>query len=113
MIIEKFIIDYLSEKLEVPVYAERPQKDKEEMIIVDRSSMYVHDHIGYANITIWSYSNTMIDAAELDEKVQIAMRDIIETYDISKCSLENSYNDTLTNDDHYRFRSVYDVVFYL
>ena len=109
--IEKTVLDYLSENLTVQIYAEkRGQSGK--YVIIEKVGGGETDHIKRASLAIQSYADSMFDAAELNEKVKEAMEGIIALPEVSSCKLDTDYNYTDTSTKKYRYQAVFDLVHY-
>ena len=102
IIIEFFITKYLSEKLDVKVYAERPQKPQASYLIIDKTGGNERNHISEAMIAIQSIAETKAKAAILNEKVKTAMREILIHGEISKCELNADYDFSDLSTKEYR-----------
>jgi hypothetical protein len=110
--IEKTIINYLTDTLNIPAYSETPEKKPDQYIKVELTGGSAENLISSATIAIQSYSNSLFKAADLNEKVKRAMRNIISIDSISKCKLNNSYNYTDTAKKEYRYQAVFDLVYF-
>lgn len=111
--IEKTILDYLSEKLSpVPVYMERPEKlPSGKFILIERTSGSRRNFICTAQIAIQSYAGSLEQACELNAEVENAMFGLIFVNSVSKCELNTSYNYTNPTTRQYRYQAVFDVVY--
>lgn len=112
MIIEECIRNYLDNKLDVPVYMEKPENKPEKYVIVQKTGGGISEHLWRAIVAIQSYADSMLDAAELNEEVIQAMLDIILLDEISSCKLNSSYEYTDTTEKKYRYQAVFDLVNY-
>lgn len=110
--IEKIILDYLTEKLNVPVYMEVPEKPDECFVVVEKTGSGVENRVYSAMITIQSYGKTLEQAAELNEEVKGWMEIANELAEIGACRLNSDYNYTNTSTKSYRYQAVYDIVHY-
>ena len=110
--IEKIVLDYLSEKLDVDVCMEYPQKQTSSFVLIEKTGGSETDNLKSATIAIQSYASTLYNAALLNENVKTALRNIIELNSISKCSLNSDYNFTDTETKQYRYQAVYDFIYY-
>lgn len=109
--IEKIVLDYLSDVMSVEVYTEkRGQQGK--YIIIEKVGGGKTDHIKRASLAIQSYADSMYEAAELNDKVKDAMDGIIALPSISSCKLDTDYNFTDTTSKKYRYQAVFDLVHY-
>lgn len=116
--IEQTVLDYLSQKLNVKAYMEKPQKPPKKYVIIERTSGRRRNFINEVTFAIQSYGESLFDACLLNEQVKNAMIGdgttsfgIASETDISKCSLNTDYNYTDTQTKSYRYQAVYDLVF--
>ena len=110
-IIEIYLIEYLSKKLNVNVYGQVDDASEDTYVVVEKTGSYVENHTRYATIAIQSYADSLLNSAKLNEKVKTAMEEIIEMPEIAKCSLNSDYNFTDTTTKKYRYQAVFDLVF--
>ena len=110
--IESIIIKYLRDKLGIKVYAEIPESPPKEFIIVEKTSSGMEDYIYHATVALQSYSDTLLNAAVLNDKVKKAMDVMIELPEISSSKLNSDYNFTDTATKRYRYQAVYNIVFF-
>lgn len=111
--IEKVILDYLSEELSVPVYMERPLELSDQFVILERTSTSEYNKLRSCTIACQSYDrNSMAGAAALCEEVVEAMDNAISLDVITRCKLNNAYNFTDTATKEYRYQAVYDITYY-
>ena len=109
--IESIILNYLDSKLEVPVYTEIPLNQPDSFVVIEKMGSSRENYIHYATFTLQSYAPSMYLAAELNEKVKIAMDNIIELDEISSSKLNTDYNYTDTEKKQYRYQAVYDLIY--
>ena len=110
--IESRIIKYLRDRLGIKVYAEIPESPPKEFTIVEKTSSGSENYIYNATIALQSYSDTLLNAAVLNDKVKKAMDEMIELPEISSCKLNSDYNFTDTETKRYRYQAVYNIVFF-
>lgn len=110
--IEKIILRYLSENLEVPVYMERQKSEPESFVIVEKTGSSRSNLIETSTIALQSFAKTMLAAAELNEVVKGLMDDIVALDEIVRSEINTDYNYTNTSDKKYRYQAVYDVTHY-
>lgn len=109
--IEEIVLDYLKDNLEVLVVLEKPDKEPEEYVLIEKTGSSYENFINTATIVLQSYSTSLHKAAQLNEKVKAAMNKIIELNDISKSQLNSDYNYTDTTKKKYRYQAVYDLFY--
>lgn len=113
MTIEQVLIKYLSDKLSVPVYAERP-KSKDltaSYVLIERTGSGIENHIKNATIAIQAYGATMEKAMLLNDEVIDAMDSIESNENVFTARLNSSYNYTDTTTKEYRYQSVFDIYY--
>lgn len=109
--IERAILEYLTEKLPVPVYLEVPEGEKS-YVVIEKTGGAEENYIKTATFAVQSIAETLYKAADLNELVKDAMREIEELDEISRCSLNTDYNFTDTSTKTYRYQAVYNLVHY-
>lgn len=109
--IEEVVIGYLGSALDIPVFAERPEKPPAEYLIMERTGGGKTNHISRATMAVQSYADSMLRAAQINRSVEKAMEDLPETVNISKCELNSSYNYTDTESRKYRYQAVFDIIY--
>ena len=110
--IEKVILNYLNENLNVPVFMERPEKDVGEFVVVEKTGSGRTNHIDRATIALQSFGNTLQRAAEINEDVKAVMDTLITLPGVSRSQLNSDYNFTDTEKKRYRYQAVYDITHY-
>ena len=110
--IEKTVLEYLS-TMEVPCYAERPQKEPAKpYLVIEKTGSTLENHIASATIAVQSYAQSLADAADLNEEVKAAMEYITDLPGVSACKLSTDYNYTSTALKAYRYQAVFIITFY-
>ena len=110
--IEATIIRYLNLHLDVPAYAERPEKPDDSYVLIERTASSKSNKIPSMTIAIQCYAPSLLGAATLCEQVIAAMDDITDLADISRCALNTAYNFTNTATKEYRYQAVFDLVYF-
>ena len=108
--IEQTVRNYLEEQLNIPVRMEEEANLPKEYVVIEKTGSGQTNHIKRATLAIQSYSDSLYQAAFLNEQVKEAMEKIIEMDDISRCELNNDYNYTDTARKKYRYQAVFDIV---
>lgn len=109
--IEKVLLDYLDEQLEVFVGMEAPE-DQTGYVLIDKTGSQRTNHITTSTFAIQSYGKSLYDAMLLNADVVSAMEGLIELNRITKVELETDYNYTDTATKQYRWQAVYDITHY-
>ena len=110
--IEKVLIDYLSQALTVPVYLERPVNPPNEYVIIEKTGSSKQNQICSAMVAFQSYAKTLLAAATLNETVKAAVESSITLPEISRAKLNSDYNFTNTASKQYRYQAVFDITHY-
>lgn len=107
--IEAIVIKWLSEKMDVPVFAEVPEDAPASFLLVEKTSGRRTNYLSFSSIVVQSYDESLLKAAELNETVKACMFELIEVQSVSKVSLNANYNFTDTQTKRYRYQSVFDI----
>jgi len=111
--IEKIVLDYLSDALSVPCLMEEPTgMTGEELIVIEKTGSSCTNRIYTATLAIQSYAPSMYEAAALNEQVKEAMDNIVALPDIARCELNSDYNFTDTGMKRYRYQAVFQLTHY-
>lgn len=116
--IELILLNYLKSVLSVPVFMEIPTNNQiSEFVRIEKTGSGRSDYINNATFAIQSYSDTLYGAATLNEEVKkyllgdASTLGIVDSIDVSRCSLNSDYNYTDTTTKSYRYQAVFDLVF--
>ena len=110
--IEKTVLDYLNEILDVPAYMESPEEPPESYVLIEKTGGGEEDCIYWATLVIQSYAESLYRAAELNEKVKKAMADAIAIDEICNVGLNSNYNYTDATTKKYRYQAVFNIYHY-
>lgn len=110
--IERIILGYLREQLDVDVYMEQPENKSDSYVLIEKTGSRRTNHINDATIALQSYGRTMELAAELNETVKAAVDSMTSLNEISSVRLNSDYNFTDTSRKRYRYQAVYDITHY-
>lgn len=110
--IELVVLNYLTEQMDVPVYAEEPEEKPERYVLIEKTGSSINNHIRRATFAIQSYAPSMIDAMALNEEVKMVMDDAAILPEIARSHLNSDYNYTDTETKRYRYQAVYELVHY-
>lgn len=108
--IEEILIAYLNDN-NIPAFTEKP-KELEEYVLIEKTGSRKTNHIKTATVAIQSYSNSLYNAALLNELLKDTMEDITEENNVSSCKLNSDYNFTDTTTKEYRYQAVFDIVYF-
>ena len=111
--IEKTVLNYLKSALSVPVRMEIPAKNiPKRFVVLEKTGSSKVNRLPTATIAAQSYAESLLEAAELNEKVKAAFENMIQLDTISSIKLNSDYNFTDTQVKQYRYQCVY-VITYL
>lgn len=112
MIIEAKVIEYLSQKLNIPVSAEDPEDKPDEFVTVDLIAGGETNHIEAATLSVVSHSISKLKAAVLNEKVCDDLLNITELPEISSCKIGGKSSDVDTATKSYRYETIFNFIFF-
>lgn len=111
--IEKVILDFLTENLDVDVYMEMPRKPtNRSFVVVERTGRREYDKITTSMFAFQSYGETLLDAATLNDQVEEVVKNLITLDDVTAVYINSSYNFTDTALKNYRYQCVFDITHY-
>lgn len=111
--IEKVLLDYLSDSLSAPVYMEIPKNPPSQYFILEKTSGAQVNHINNSTFAIKSYGKSLYDAASMNEELKgVMLSGLITLDEISSVTLNSDYNYTDTQTKTYRYQAVFDIVHY-
>lgn len=110
MIIEKKLIEYLSDSLDVPVVMER-DGETAPFVLIERTGGGRSNRIETATVAFQSYGNTLLEACELNEEVKRAVYGIRELDGIFSADLNSDYNWTDSATKEYRYQALFNIYY--
>lgn len=115
--IEKTVLDYLNTALSVPCYMQEPANPNPAMIpksfvVLQKTGSSVQNHIYNATFAVQSYAGTLYNAANLNEAVKTAMREIINITAVTRCELMSDYEFTKVSTKQPRYQAVFELTYY-
>ena len=110
--IEKTILDYLSERMAVTVYLELPPDPPERCVVLEKTGSGKSNFIYSATIAIQSYAESLYQAASLNEEVKTLMDNAVCLTEVASSRLNSDYNFTDAATKRYRYQAVYDITYY-
>lgn len=110
--IEKTILDYLSERVEVPAYMQVPENQPEAFLVIEKLGGGMENHIFSAVISVEAYGPSLYAAASLNEQVKGAMLYGPLPNEITRVRLNSDYNYTDPTTKQCRYRAVFDITHY-
>ena len=110
--IELTVKQYLEQKLNKDVYLEIPANPPKEYYFLERTAGGESNYIENATFAIQSRSaESLYNAAEMNEQLKTAMRNIVFETGIMKCKLNTDYNYTDEKKKIYRYQAVYNFTY--
>lgn len=110
--IEKIMLDYLTERLDVPVFTEEPTEDMTDYVLIQKVGSTEKNHIPTATLSFRSYGATMYDAALRNLLVKTLVSNATDLDQISAVRLNSDANITNTETKKYRYQALF-VITYL
>ena len=110
--IETIILDHLATALSVPVTMEMPKNPGGTFVVLEKTGSGRSNHICSAIFAVQSYAPSLLQAAQLNERVKSAMNTLPTLDPICAARLNSDYNFTDTANKHYRYQAVYDITHY-
>lgn len=110
--IELLILEFLKEKLDVPVYLERPNLFDANFVFFEKTGSGRKNYLNNSTFAFQSYGSTLYEAASLNERVKQSLFDMETLNEISKVKLNSDYNFTDTELKQYRYQAVFDIYHY-
>lgn len=114
--IEKKILDFLSERLSVPCYMAVPEMPPDNFIILEKTGSDEKDGLFRATLAVQSYGprkeSGLYEAAQLNEKVKASMQDAVVLPEVSGCKLNTDYNYPDITRKRPRYQAVFDLSHY-
>ena len=110
IIVEEKILNYLKQA-SLTACVQHPDEETDEYVLVEKTGSSTQDFITTAMFAIKSYSTTKYKAAQLNEKVKMAMAGLIDEDDISAVRLitDYSYPDTTIKKEWYQ--ALFEIVY--
>lgn len=109
--IERIVIEYLNNTLGIPTYAEKPNKNPNQYIVIKNIGSGRTDCIDAVTLSIMSYAQTLDNALNLNEQVQNAMYDIVALDNVSKCKLGGGGQSIDTQSKTYAYESIFNIFY--
>lgn len=110
--IEKIVLDYLSEQLNIPVSMEVPaQPTPPRYVVIEKTGSSKINRIPTANIAVQSCARSLLEAATLNELVKATMENIVTLPEIGGCHIDTDYNFTNPSTKTYRYQAVFRITY--
>lgn len=108
MILEVFLIEKLTELLDVPVYAERPTDPPGRFVVIDKTGSDRRNYLKRSTVAFQSYAESKYQALLLNESVKAAVDSLISHDEISRIDLNSDYSFPDLSFKHHRYQALYD-----
>jgi len=109
--IEKRIIDYLGECLDVPVYGEQPEDKPDRYIIVEKTGGGGDRFIARCMMAVFCHAESLEEAAVLNTQMIGRMFEAISIPQISKVELNTESNFSDIARKAYEYYALFDLVY--
>lgn len=106
------VLNFLAERLPVPVVMEIPPEPPESFVVIKRSGNGRENMIDESMFIADSYAPTLYDAAVLNENVKTAFDDLILLDSVARSSRGVDYPLVDTQSKRYRYQAVFNVTHY-
>lgn len=111
--IEKAILDHLSNNLDCGVYMEKPRNPAERSyVVIELTGQREENQVVQSTFAFQTYGASLLDAAELRDEVKAAVKTLIELDEVARVDLNSSYNFTDPSTKEYRYQTVFDITHY-
>lgn len=111
--IEKTVLDYLQETLNVPCYMEVPEDEPQTaFVVVEKLGSGRVNHVFSASFAVQSYAPTLYEAAELNDSVKTAMFNSVTLDEIAGVDFDGDYPFTNTATKSRRYQAIFDLTHY-
>ena len=110
--IEVIIMNYLDSHLHVPSFLEYPDKPIRQFILMEKTGSSKSNYVLSSTFAFQSYSESLSEAAKLNEKLKEAVESLIILDEVSSVKLNSDYNFTDTEKKQYRYQAVFDITHY-
>lgn len=111
--IEVVLLNYLEEKLSIPVFTEKPSEGiPKEYVILDRTGSSKTNHLPTVTIAFQSYADSKFQAALLNERVKLAIENLVSLPEIRGITLNGDYPFPDVATKQYRYQAVYEIRYY-
>ena len=110
--IEVILRQFLTERLKIPVFLEKPKVSKDQYLVIEKTGGAENNKLASSVFAIQSYAPSLYEAATLNLKVKEAMAELPSLDDIGGVELNTDYNWTDPETKEYRYQAVYDITHY-
>jgi len=112
MMIETIVLNFMAEKLPVPVYMEFPKDPPGKFVVLKKGNSSRENYVDTSMFVADSYADSMFHAAQLNEQVVKAFDDLTDLDSVS-CSMRGGdYAFPDTHNKRYRYQAVQTITHY-
>lgn len=110
--IEKIVLDYVAERLPLPVVMEVPEPPApKRYVVIEKTGSSKTNLISTAMIAVQSCAESLYEAALLNETVKDLLSGIVTLSSVGACRLDTDYNFTDPESKTYRYQAVFRITF--
>lgn len=110
--IEITIKDFLAERLDVPIFFEFPARPPGTFVVLKKSGNGRENLLDAATLVADSYGPSMLDAAELNDRVKLALDALTDLSEISSSRRAGDYPVFDTQNKKHRYQAVQNITHY-
>ena len=110
--IEIAVVNFVAQRLSVPVSMEYPNNAPDRFVILDRSDTNRENHIETSLFIAQSYAENKLEAAKLNKQVKEVMDALVELEQVSCSELNSDYPFPDTQRKRHRYQAVYNITHY-
>ena len=110
--IEQIVLEYMQSALTVPCYLMRPENVGDSYVMIEKTGGSETNRIKRSTFAFQSYGNTLLEAAELNEQVKEAARDLLASSEVISSNYNTDYNYTSTAEKKPRYQTTFDIYHY-
>lgn len=107
MMITETVIQYLADRINVGVYAEKPRTNETRYIVIEKTAGSRKNMLQQDTVAIQSYAQSMLEVDRLNEEVKEAMDEMNQMKKISASRYQTDYNFTDISTMEYRYQCIY------
>lgn len=110
--IEITLLNFLAEKLSVPVYQEYPSNPPERFVVLRKADSSRENLLDSAMFVADSYAEPLLEAAKLNEQVKAALDALPENDAVSSSRRAGDYPAFDNKNKRHRYQAVYNITHY-
>ena len=110
--IEKILLDFLTSRLEVPVYCAAPHPKPARFVLIQRTGGGRRGLLKTATVAVQSWAESLYQAELLGANVLAAMDELVQWPQIAACRLDADYPFPYPEEKRHRVQAVYNITYY-